>query len=131
MRAMFTGAALAIAVMITPVAAAAQERSGDAALGALSGAIVLGPVGAVAGAVVGYTMGPSIARAWGLKGRKRHPRTRPASAKAHSKMVAARPPTPAAREVSPRAATQPAGARPQNPPVPRSPDPMPAPQTLE
>lgn len=52
-------------------AASAQERAGDAALGALSGAVVLGPVGAVAGAVVGYTSGPSIARAWGLKGHHR------------------------------------------------------------
>src|SRR5215216_1241458 len=77
MRAMFTGAALAIAVMITPVAAAAQERAGDAALGALSGAVVLGPVGAVAGAVVGYTMGPSIAHAWGVKRAKgrQHPKS--------------------------------------------------------
>jgi hypothetical protein len=47
--------------------AAAQERTGDAALGALSGALVLGPVGAVAGALVGYTAGPSIASAWGLR----------------------------------------------------------------
>lgn len=48
-------------------AAPAQERAGSAALGALSGAVVLGPVGAVAGAVVGYTAGPSIARSWGLR----------------------------------------------------------------
>lgn len=48
-------------------AALAQERAGSAALGALSGAVVLGPVGAVAGAVVGYTAGPSIARSWGLR----------------------------------------------------------------
>jgi hypothetical protein len=48
-------------------AAQAQERAGSAALGALSGAVVLGPVGAVAGAVVGYTAGPSIARSWGLR----------------------------------------------------------------
>ena len=38
--------------------AMAQERVGDAALGALSGAVVLGPIGAVAGAVIGYTAGP-------------------------------------------------------------------------
>jgi hypothetical protein len=48
-------------------AAKAQERGGDAALGALSGAVVLGPIGAVAGAVVGYTAGPSIAHSWGLR----------------------------------------------------------------
>jgi hypothetical protein len=44
-----------------------EHRGGDAALGALSGAVVLGPVGAVAGAVVGYTAGPSIAHAWGFR----------------------------------------------------------------
>ena len=47
--------------------ARAQERAGDAALGALSGAVVLGPVGAVAGAFIGYAAGPSIARSWGLR----------------------------------------------------------------
>lgn len=59
----------AIAMLIfVPASAVAQERAGDAALGALSGAVVLGPVGAVAGALVGYTAGPSIARSWGLRG---------------------------------------------------------------
>src|SRR3954462_4517708 len=47
--------------------AKAQERAGDAALGALSGAVVLGPVGAVAGAFIGYSAGPSIARSWGIR----------------------------------------------------------------
>jgi len=50
-----------------PVSAVAQERAGDAALGAVSGAVVLGPVGAVAGALIGYTAGPSIARSWGVR----------------------------------------------------------------
>src|SRR5882672_12807014 len=45
----------------------AQERAGDAALGAVSGAVVLGPVGAVAGAFIGYAAGPSIARSWGIR----------------------------------------------------------------
>ena len=40
----------AVAMLLLPAAAQAQERVGDAALGALSGAVVLGPVGAVAGA---------------------------------------------------------------------------------
>jgi hypothetical protein len=60
-------AAAAITLAFAPSAVLAQERVGDAALGALSGAVVLGPVGAVAGAVVGYTAGPSIAHSWGLR----------------------------------------------------------------
>ncbi len=57
----------ALALSLISSVAMAQERGGDAALGALSGAVVLGPIGAVAGAVVGYTAGPSIARSWGLR----------------------------------------------------------------
>jgi len=68
-------AALSLALMSS--AATAQERTGDAALGALSGAVVLGPIGAVAGAIVGYSAGPSIASAWGLR-RSNSPR-RPAA----------------------------------------------------
>jgi hypothetical protein len=63
-----TFAAAAIFVALGPAAAFAQHRGGDAALGALSGAVVLGPVGAVAGAVVGYTAGPAIAHSWGFRG---------------------------------------------------------------
>jgi hypothetical protein len=63
----------AVAMSLLPVAAQAQERMGDAALGALSGAVVLGPVGAVAGALVGFTAGPNIAGAWGVRhGRRAH-----------------------------------------------------------
>src|SRR4051812_5705885 len=61
-------AAAAMAVALAPVGALAQERAGDAAIGALSGAVVLGPVGAVAGAVVGYTAGPAIAHSLGISG---------------------------------------------------------------
>ena|SRR5436309_2306580 len=56
--------AIAVVFALAPVHARAGERVGDAALGALSGAVVLGPVGLVAGAVVGYTAGPAIARSW-------------------------------------------------------------------
>jgi hypothetical protein len=59
--------AAVMAMALVPPPALAQERVGDAALGAVSGAVVLGPVGAVAGAVVGYTAGPSIASSWGLR----------------------------------------------------------------
>lgn len=44
--------------------AQAQERAGSAVLGAVSGAIVFGPLGAAAGALVGYTAGPEIGRSW-------------------------------------------------------------------
>jgi hypothetical protein len=60
-------AAAAVTLTFAPSGVIAQERTGDAALGALSGAVVLGPIGAVAGAVVGYTAGPSIAQSWGLR----------------------------------------------------------------
>ncbi|MBR0972625.1 hypothetical protein [Bradyrhizobium japonicum] len=62
-------ALIAAVVMVVgvPASAGAQERAGAAALGAVSGAVVLGPIGAVAGAVVGYTAGPAIARSWGVR----------------------------------------------------------------
>jgi len=53
--------------LISVQARADEHRGGDAALGALSGAVVFGPIGAVAGAVVGYTAGPSIAHSWGFR----------------------------------------------------------------
>jgi hypothetical protein len=59
-------AAAAMILLLAPSVALAQNRGGDAALGALSGAVVLGPVGAVAGAVIGYTAGPAIAHSWGF-----------------------------------------------------------------
>ena len=57
----------ALLLVLVPSSVLAQ-RAGDAALGAVAGAVVLGPVGAVAGAFVGYTAGPSISRSWGLEG---------------------------------------------------------------
>jgi len=53
-------------LLLMPSAALAEERATDAALGAVSGAVVLGPIGAVAGALVGFTAGPSISHSWGL-----------------------------------------------------------------
>jgi len=67
--------AIAVAAITAPSAASAQERLGDAALGALSGALVGGPVGAVAGGVVGFTAGPSIAHSWGLHHHPHHARS--------------------------------------------------------
>ena len=56
-------AALTIVVALAS-SARAEERIGQAALGAISGGLVFGPVGLVAGAVVGYTAGPTISRSW-------------------------------------------------------------------
>jgi hypothetical protein len=74
MNRIMTIAVVAAGIGLAPIAAGAQERVGDAALGALSCAIVGGPIGLVAGGVVGFTAGPSIARSWGL--RHRHYRAR-------------------------------------------------------
>jgi hypothetical protein len=90
--------------------ASAQERAGSAALGAVSGAVVLGPVGAVAGALIGYTAGPAIAHSWGV-GRSR-PRARrvaqsdpgtqqQAAVKVTSSPVPNRPETVVARKTAP------------------------------
>ena len=69
MKPIFAAALIAAALASSEVRAG--ERVGDAALGALSGAVVLGPVGAAAGAVIGYTAGPGIARSWGIGGHKK------------------------------------------------------------
>ncbi len=58
-------AVTALTLVLVPAAAQAGERGTDAALGAVSGAIVFGPIGAVAGALVGYTAGPAISNSWG------------------------------------------------------------------
>jgi hypothetical protein len=80
----------AVAALALASSAQAQDRAGPAALGALSGAVVLGPIGLVAGAVIGYTAGPEIGRAW--KVRRVAPRhdtrraTRPAKHTAQASM---------------------------------------------
>ena len=68
----------ALLLVLVPSSVLAQ-RAGDAALGAVAGAVVLGPVGAVAGAFVGYTAGPSISRSWGLEGSRSSRHRRQAS----------------------------------------------------
>jgi hypothetical protein len=86
-----------LALSLATHASADERRGGDAALGALSGAVVLGPIGAVAGAVVGYTAGPSIAHAWGFRrGGTAHQRTRPVKQEAH---LSSAPATPTAASV--------------------------------
>jgi hypothetical protein len=104
---------LAIAALALPLissqARADEHRGGDAALGALSGAVVFGPIGAIAGAAVGYTAGPSIAHSWGFHSAAQ--RTRPTRQDA------------AQATGAPAAATTPAAA-PAAAPVP-----LPAPRT--
>ena len=54
----------------------AEERVLDGALGGLAGAVVLGPVGLVGGALIGATAGPGISQSWGLSGHRHQPRRR-------------------------------------------------------
>lgn len=58
----------ALAIAAIPVEVRAQERVVDGAGGALAGVLVAGPIGALAGGVIGVFAGPDIARGMGLKG---------------------------------------------------------------
>ncbi len=60
-------ACLCLAASLPATAVMAQERVGDGAMGALAGAVVLGPIGLLAGGVIGYTAGPGIADSWGTR----------------------------------------------------------------
>jgi len=91
--------AAVIAIWCVP-SALADERVGEAALGGLSGAVVLGPVGAVAGAIIGYTAGPAIARSWGL-GRS-EPRQSPKATSKRASSAQVNPPADLRRGVSAR-----------------------------
>ena len=57
---------VATGIALAPSLAAAHERFGDGLMGAAAGGLVFGPVGAVAGGVVGYTEGPHISRGLGF-----------------------------------------------------------------
>ena len=120
-------AALALS-LISSTAMADERRGGDAALGALSGAVVFGPIGAVAGAVVGYTAGPSIAHSWGFRRssyareRRRTARQETTAAPVETQPVPNRPATP-----PPPAPTSQAAP----PPVPKTASTAPPVQGLE
>jgi len=95
--------AAVIAIWCVP-SALADERVGEAALGGLSGAVVLGPVGAVAGAIIGYTAGPAIARSWGL-GRsepRQSPKLPPKATSKRASSAQVNPPADLRRGVSAR-----------------------------
>jgi hypothetical protein len=91
-----------VAGCLIPFEAKAQHRAGDAALGAVSGAVVLGPVGAVAGALIGYTAGPAIAHSWGVGRSTSRSRTRRATqSAAATERQAAASPSPAVKTPEP------------------------------
>lgn len=118
--------------LIFAQARADEHRPGDAALGALSGAVVLGPIGAVAGAVVGYTAGPSIAHSWGF--RHSHSAARRTKAARQAAPPADAPTqTPEARgQAMPPSEAHASMPTPQAPPVPKTASTAPPPvQTLE
>src|SRR3954471_8106879 len=64
-------------------------RVANTAIGTLAGLVVFGPVGAVAGAAVGYTAGHGIARSWGLS-QPRHTSSRTSSAKRRARFRTSR-----------------------------------------
>jgi hypothetical protein len=64
--------AFVAAALLAPTAASAGERVVDGALGAASGALVAGPVGLVAGGVIGFVAGPNISHGMGLHRHYRH-----------------------------------------------------------
>ena len=104
-------ATIAVAISLVPAAAFAQERAGDAVLGGLSGALVLGPVGAVAGVVIGYTAGPSISRSWGLTRDSRYPARiaqRPPAVRSNAVAAAKQVESAAAAPTEPAASAKPA-----------------------
>ena len=72
MKSLLAVGIIAAVTALVPSIAGAQERTGDAALGAVAGAVVAGPVGLLAGGVIGYTAGPGIASEWGLRHRRHH-----------------------------------------------------------
>jgi hypothetical protein len=119
---------LAVAVMalsFAPSGVLAQERAGDAALGALSGAVVLGPVGAVAGAVIGFTAGPAISHSWGTTGPE--PQRHQTSPKRSTSTVSNGAPAQSANGPAP--APQPATEKVKQP-APATPEPRPTEKPL-
>jgi len=111
-------AVAAVALSFAPFGVLAQERAGDAALGALSGAVVLGPVGAVAGAVIGFTAGPAISHSWGTRGsepqrRQNSPRRSASAVSNGASAQSANTPAPAPKPAPTEKVEQPAAPTPE------------------
>ena len=124
-----TLAIAAVALLLMPQLAIAGERPADAALGAVSGALVFGPIGLVAGAIVGYTAGPSISR--GLRRAEPHQGHRASSDEAPTAMGDTQP---GVKQIAPQAPSPAAVAAvspPTPPPAPRISTAAPPVQPLE
>jgi hypothetical protein len=101
--------AAVVAGTFISVPAQAQDRGGSAVLGAVSGLVVFGPVGAAAGAVVGYTAGPAIANSWGIRQPRSKVRRAARSGPVAKQQAAATvAPTPVAKTQPPPVAQTPA-----------------------
>ncbi len=74
--------ALVLGFSLASGSAFADDRVVDGVLGAGAGALVFGPVGLVAGGVIGYSAGPNIncSLKGGCGGRRRHYRHQASSA---------------------------------------------------
>jgi hypothetical protein len=108
-------AAIVVLALMVSTSAIAGERTTDTALGAIAGAVVLGPIGAAAGAFIGYTAGPSMSRAWGVRGRSSS--ARQTRRTASNEQPAYRESQPAMREPSAAPAAAAAPKAPKAPPV--------------
>jgi hypothetical protein len=72
MKRVISVGAIALSLALATTSAYAG-RVANTAIGTLAGLVVFGPVGAVAGAAVGYTAGHGIARSWGISRPDRAP----------------------------------------------------------
>jgi predicted lipid-binding transport protein (Tim44 family) len=127
MKTTIASVVLSLALMSSTVMA--QERPGDAALGAVSGAVVLGPIGAVAGAVIGWTAGPSISHSWGLH-RESAPRYARRAASPNARVSAGNSQS-VSNQSAPRDQAAPQAAAPAQPPTTTTASTAPPVQSLE
>jgi hypothetical protein len=72
-KSLLMAALLAAAVTLPGSARADAPKVGNTAMGAVAGAVVLGPIGLLAGGVIGYAAGEDIARGMGIKKKRKRP----------------------------------------------------------